>query len=455
MANILRLKEQARSYEQKSQWEAALEVYERLVREAPAEEIALWNRIGDLRQRVGDLPRAVEAYEHAADSYAEHGLHNNAIAVCHKILRAAPERTSVYRRLARYSAAQGFLADARVYVLKYTERMQRAGQPDQALEALREIVTAAPDDTQIRQALAEQLQAHGRDEEAVAVRAQLGVDEAAPAPPTAKDEPPQRDLRDRTAPAPGDNRGGAGPESAPRDRRPDQPAPIEGLELTQSEQQWHQRIEGDEEDVSRADLKLEAGYAWNRDESAAAASDADTEAAAEPLPLLGLDREWASGAPPRPSEANRRSAGQEDGWPEEPEVAAGGSQMWDLGAEDSSRHYERGLALRNAGRLDEAIAEFQVALRSGGNPLPAIEALGECFVEKGQYSLAARVLERGPAIPGVEEGDLIGIYYWLGRCHQMLGQPDRARAYLERVLARDFRFRDAAALLEELDAAGE
>jgi len=122
--------------------------------------------------------------------------------------------------------------------------------------------------------------------------------------------------------------------------------------------------------------------------------------------------------------------------------------------EDSTSHYDLGLAFKEMGLIDEAIAEFQVALRGGANPLATLELLGQCFVEKAQYAVAERVLERALRLPGVSEVDLVGVLYYLARAEEALGRPGEAMEHYERVLSVDIRFRDTARRIETLRAAG-
>lgn len=120
-----------------------------------------------------------------------------------------------------------------------------------------------------------------------------------------------------------------------------------------------------------------------------------------------------------------------------------------IDAGDSSSHYDLGLAFKEMGLLDEAVAQFQVALRGGANPLATLEVLGDCFVEKGQHTLAVRVLERALRLDAGET-EFLGVHYLLGRSKEVLGNLDGAREHYERVLASDIRFRDAAQRLEGL-----
>src|SRR2546427_9099071 len=52
---------------------------------------------------------------------------------------------------------------------------------------------------------------------------------------------------------------------------------------------------------------------------------------------------------------------------------------------DFQSHYDLGIAFKEMGLLDEAIAELQKALRAPEGKLRVSEALGACFLEKGAY----------------------------------------------------------------------
>ncbi|HEX7336241.1 MAG TPA: tetratricopeptide repeat protein, partial [Gemmatimonadales bacterium] len=63
-----------------------------------------------------------------------------------------------------------------------------------------------------------------------------------------------------------------------------------------------------------------------------------------------------------------------------------------LDSEDYQAHYDLGVAFKEMGLLDEAIGEFQKALRSPEGQLRTSEALGMAFFEKGQYAVSESVL---------------------------------------------------------------
>lgn len=121
-----------------------------------------------------------------------------------------------------------------------------------------------------------------------------------------------------------------------------------------------------------------------------------------------------------------------------------------LGEDDAESRYDLGLAFKEMGLYDEAIAQFQLALRGVGDPLKIYEELGDCFISKGSYTIALKVLQNALRLSEGRGGELLGIYYNLGRSYEELGQAEEARDAYERVLALDLEFRDAANRLARL-----
>lgn len=129
-------------------------------------ELALFNKLGDLYLKAKQVQKGVETYERAAELYEKAGFPNNAIALCNKILRNAPGRTEIYLKLAKLMLQRGFAAEAKQNLLEYAQRMQHAGQLEQAFRALKEFAELSPDNEEIRLLLAEQLKAAARTDEA-------------------------------------------------------------------------------------------------------------------------------------------------------------------------------------------------------------------------------------------------------------------------------------------------
>jgi tetratricopeptide (TPR) repeat protein len=171
MSMLPKLRKRAAEYEQKRQLDKALELYIQMlddnVHDLDDADVPLFNRVGDLLMRQGRTSDALGYYERAVDMYAERGYLNNAIALCNKILRQSPGRTSVYYKLGKISASKGFKSDARKNFLEYADRMQRGGNTDEALRVLKEFASLFPDQDDVRLILAEQLSKENRKDEAL------------------------------------------------------------------------------------------------------------------------------------------------------------------------------------------------------------------------------------------------------------------------------------------------
>ena len=170
MSKIATLKKKAADLDKKSP-DKAIPVYVELLAEMEKEpnelDVALFNRVGDLMAKAGNVAEAVDYYEKAVDHYTEGGFFNNAIALCSKILRSSPGRATVYYKLGKISAKKGFKADAKKNFLEYADRMQKAGKVDEAFRALGEFADLVPDETDVRLMLSEQMLKAGKQKEAI------------------------------------------------------------------------------------------------------------------------------------------------------------------------------------------------------------------------------------------------------------------------------------------------
>jgi tetratricopeptide (TPR) repeat protein len=122
-------------------------------------------------------------------------------------------------------------------------------------------------------------------------------------------------------------------------------------------------------------------------------------------------------------------------------------------ADDATSHYDLGIAFREMGLLDDAIAEFQAASRSRLKRVESIEALGGCFMDKNEPTVARSLLLRALDEPNVsDDGDytLRGILYLLGLASEAIGAREEGLRYYQRVYAVDIRFRDISARIQNL-----
>src|ERR1700741_3026298 len=167
MSKLEKLKERARSLEgkdPKGAIEAWLEVLKGQEEDGdPNPDLSVFNRIGDLYLKVKDPALAADYYDRAVDKYAELGFHNNAIAMCNKVLRNAPARQTTYLKLAKLYAAKGFMSEAKQNFVEYAERMQKVGKIDHAFAALKEFTDISPESASLREMLSEHLKMYGAD----------------------------------------------------------------------------------------------------------------------------------------------------------------------------------------------------------------------------------------------------------------------------------------------------
>ena len=167
MSNIERLKEKAKGLEAKDPKKAVEVWLEALGSQEkdgePNPDLSIYNRIGDLYIKLKEPALAADYYDQAVDKYAELGFHNNAIAMCNKVLRNAPARQSTYLKLAKLYAAKGFIAEAKQNFVEYAERMQKAGKIEVAFAALKEFTDMSPESGNLREMLTEHLKMYGGD----------------------------------------------------------------------------------------------------------------------------------------------------------------------------------------------------------------------------------------------------------------------------------------------------
>jgi len=100
----------ARELLQQGEWNAALLELQRIAALDPNNP-AVHNSIGDVHLRKDDVATACEHFETAISLYASLGLHNNAVALCRKVIRLGPERLEVRFQLARLRMEQGLRAE--------------------------------------------------------------------------------------------------------------------------------------------------------------------------------------------------------------------------------------------------------------------------------------------------------------------------------------------------------
>src|SRR5207244_4225436 len=187
MSKLEKLKDRAKTLEAKDP-KGAVETWLEVLQAQDDEgdsnpDLGIYNRIGDLYLKLKDPGQAADYYDQAVDKYAELGFHNNAIAMCNKVLRNAPGRQTTYLKLAKLYASKGFMAEAKQNFVEYAERMHKVGKIQHAFAARNGLADISAESAHLRETLEEHLRMYGAPER------RPGAGAAAPAAPKA--QPPE------------------------------------------------------------------------------------------------------------------------------------------------------------------------------------------------------------------------------------------------------------------------
>lgn len=162
MSKLTTHQRKARDLIQREDWEGALAELQRVL-SLDADNPTLHNQIGDVHLRKGDVDQACDHFEMAVDLYSTLGLHNNAVALCRKVVRLAPTRVEVRYHLARLRMDQGLRNEAGSAFSDYLDHVKP--QDDEAANTFEsrcvEVVESFPDIAPVGQIL-EKLEAMKR-----------------------------------------------------------------------------------------------------------------------------------------------------------------------------------------------------------------------------------------------------------------------------------------------------
>ena len=124
-----------------------------------------------------------------------------------------------------------------------------------------------------------------------------------------------------------------------------------------------------------------------------------------------------------------------------------------LGKEDYDTRYNLGIAYKEMGLVDEAIAEFQLAAKDENRMLECSSMLGICFMDKGMPKLAVKWFEKGLKAPNRSDEEYQGLRYDLAMAHEASGAVEKALNIFEDLYGQDTNFRDVAQKVRDLRAA--
>jgi pilus assembly protein FimV len=122
-------------------------------------------------------------------------------------------------------------------------------------------------------------------------------------------------------------------------------------------------------------------------------------------------------------------------------------------SEDEDTHYNLGVAYRDMGLLDDAVAEFSMANEGDPKFILSRYMLGLCNLEKGDFQTAITEIQNALGYSysfGDVSEERIGMHYDLGLAFQGVGSVPAAMEEFQKVYNLDPAYRDVASKIQEL-----
>ena len=121
-----------------------------------------------------------------------------------------------------------------------------------------------------------------------------------------------------------------------------------------------------------------------------------------------------------------------------------------IGLEDSDTHFDLGIAYKEMGLLEDAVHEFQLAMRNPQRECISHTMIGLIHVEQGQVQEGIKHFKNGLYADAKTEREELGLYYELGNAYELMGDPKEAVYYFQKVQKRDPDFRRVSDRIERL-----
>ncbi len=116
----------------------------------------------------------------------------------------------------------------------------------------------------------------------------------------------------------------------------------------------------------------------------------------------------------------------------------------EIGTEDSETHYNRGIAYKEKGLIDDAIKEFQTSKNNPERLITSVSMLGMCYMAKGLYPLAIDSFNSVMEKIGTKDESYWGVKYELAEAYEKNENLKEALRHYTEVYDWDSRFRNVA-----------
>ncbi len=117
---------------------------------------------------------------------------------------------------------------------------------------------------------------------------------------------------------------------------------------------------------------------------------------------------------------------------------------------DSATHYDLGVAYKEMGLIDDALAEFELAARDATRECNCFAMIGMIFLEQNKLDRAAEAYVRALGAQAKTVEQEMNLYYDLGNVYEMKGKSQDAIYYFQKIARRDPGYRDVSDRLSAL-----
>ncbi len=126
-----------------------------------------------------------------------------------------------------------------------------------------------------------------------------------------------------------------------------------------------------------------------------------------------------------------------------------------IGLEDTDTHFDLGIAYKEMGLLDDAMKEFDLAMRNPQRECICQTMIGLCYLEQGKTTDAISRFKHGLYAEAKTDREELGLYFELGNAYELLQDPREALYYFEKVAKRAPEFREVQSRIASLTNPGD
>lgn len=121
-----------------------------------------------------------------------------------------------------------------------------------------------------------------------------------------------------------------------------------------------------------------------------------------------------------------------------------------IDSDDAESHYNLGIAYREMGLVNDAIGQFDQAVKDVRRRVDALTLKGICLVDKKDFAEAEVVFKLGLATPDLGESQKLSLFYELGLLYEEWGRPLDALDSFQSAADIDLFFRNVQEMIQQL-----